>query len=275
MPRQLSRSLSALVLAAATAAPMLAQGGSAARANQEPVWPDEGPAVWAPRATTAAITANDLRTRLYGFADDSMQGRLIGTLGNYKGTAYIASVFKQLGLRPAGENGTYFQDMPYGPQGYARGDSHLSAGGAALDAGSDWIPLAPSASTGVGETASLDQVPAVFAGRFGDSTTALDPAAFRGKVAVFLGGPPAGRRQQQRSRTAAAIPARPVRGRSGGRRRAARAAAQAAARGVRPVRMVTASMASPGRSARPRWCASNSIRYPQGSAAAVAMRRAQ
>ncbi len=240
VPRQLSRSLSALVLAAATAAPMLAQGGSAARANQKPVWPDEGPAVWAPRATTAAITANDLRTRLYGFADDSMQGRLIGTLGNYKGTAYIASVFKQLGLRPAGENGTYFQDMPYGPQGYARGDSHLSAGGAALDAGSDWIPLAPSASTGVGETASLDQVPAVFAGRFGDSTTALDPAAFRGKVAVFLGGPPAGRFRRRSSGPEQRCDSLPDRFGAEAAVLADRAAAaQAAARGVRPVRIVT------------------------------------
>ncbi|MGH7615747.1 MAG: hypothetical protein ACREPM_00805 [Gemmatimonadaceae bacterium] len=41
------------------------------------VWPDEGPYKWAPRPTEAAITANDLRTRLYQFADDSMEGRRI------------------------------------------------------------------------------------------------------------------------------------------------------------------------------------------------------
>ncbi|MBC8090011.1 MAG: hypothetical protein H7Z40_22350, partial [Phycisphaerae bacterium] len=61
------------------------------------VWPDEGPRTWAPRPTVAEITANDLRTRLYGFADDSMSGRRIGELGNFKGTAYIASEFKRFG----------------------------------------------------------------------------------------------------------------------------------------------------------------------------------
>ncbi len=193
MPRSASRSLSAIALALCTATPMFAQGGSAARAHQKPVWPDEGPAVWAPRPTTAAITANDLRTRLYGFADDSMQGRRIGELGNYKGTAYIASVFRKLGLKPAGEHGTYFQDMPYGPQGFARASSRLTVDGSALAAGTDWIPLTPSPATGIGEQATLDGVPAVFAGQFGDTTVPLDAAAFRGKVAVFIGGPPAGR----------------------------------------------------------------------------------
>ena len=33
------------------------------------MWPDEGPATWTPRPTQTAITANDLRTRLYQFAD--------------------------------------------------------------------------------------------------------------------------------------------------------------------------------------------------------------
>ena len=79
----------------------------------KPVWPDEGPRTWAPRATVSAITANDLRTRLYGFADDSMAGRRIGEPGNFKGTAYIAREFQRLGLKPAGDNGTWFQVMPF------------------------------------------------------------------------------------------------------------------------------------------------------------------
>ena len=69
------------------------------------MWPDEGPLTWAPRPTTRDITANDLRTRLYGFADDSMSGRRIGEPGNYKGTDYIAREFKRFGLKPAGDNG--------------------------------------------------------------------------------------------------------------------------------------------------------------------------
>src|SRR3954465_10238548 len=78
------------------------------------VWPDEGPRTWAPRPTETSITANDLRTRLYQIADDSMRGRRIGEPGNYKTTAYIASEFQRLGLKPGGDNGTYFQNLAYG-----------------------------------------------------------------------------------------------------------------------------------------------------------------
>src|ERR1044071_9277696 len=96
-------------------------GGAAvpSRNNSPVVWPDEGARTWTPRSTEPAITANDLRTRLYQISDDSMQGRRIGEPGNYKATAYIASEFQRLGLKPAGENGTYFQNLPYGTLVYA------------------------------------------------------------------------------------------------------------------------------------------------------------
>ncbi len=64
-----------------------------------------------PKHTTAAITPSDLRTRLYIYADDSMMGREAGTIGNYKATEYIAEQVKRMGLVPAGDNGTYFQDI--------------------------------------------------------------------------------------------------------------------------------------------------------------------
>ena len=62
--------------------------------------------------TTAAITACDLMTRLYKFADDSMGGRRIGTSDHERATAYLAAEAKRLGLEPAGEQGTYFQNLP-------------------------------------------------------------------------------------------------------------------------------------------------------------------
>src|SRR6476659_5365821 len=122
------------------------------------VWPDEGPANWAPRPTETAITANDLRTRLYGFADDSMLGRRIGEPGNYKGTGYIASEFKRLGLKPGGDNGTYFQNLPYGPSGFDINASKLIAGGKTLTPRTDWVPVAPTAANGLAGTANLDNV---------------------------------------------------------------------------------------------------------------------
>ena len=153
------------------------------------VWPDEGPRTWAPRPTSPAITANDLRTRLYQIADDSMMGRRIGELGNYKATDYIAREFRRLGLKPAGDNGTYFQELAYGPIGFDSATSRLASAGAPLTAKRDWIPVAPTAANSLGAKADLSNVTTVFAGHWGDTTVVLDPALFNGKVAVFIGAP--------------------------------------------------------------------------------------
>jgi glucose/arabinose dehydrogenase/Zn-dependent M28 family amino/carboxypeptidase len=165
-----------------------ASNGDVTPGDQGAVWPDEGDATWAPRPTETAITPNDLRTRLYQIADDSMEGRKIGSRGDYKATAYIADVFRRAGLKPAGENGTYFQNVPYGSYSVATSTARLSSGMTAHAAGEHWVPLSPSAATGTGAIAELRNVPVVFAGHFGD-TLALDPARFRGKVAVYVGGP--------------------------------------------------------------------------------------
>src|SRR5471032_2891693 len=90
------------VLALATALPcaLAAQSGK------------ELPLEYVGQATTAEISAGDLMTRLYIFADDSMMGRQVGTIYNNKGTDYIAAEVKKLGLKPGGENGGYFQTLP-------------------------------------------------------------------------------------------------------------------------------------------------------------------
>ncbi len=62
--------------------------------------------------TSTAITPGDLRERLQAFAADSMMGRQAGTYWNEEATAYVAAQFQRLGLRPAGEHGTYFQTVP-------------------------------------------------------------------------------------------------------------------------------------------------------------------
>ena len=159
---------------------------------ERPVWPDEGPRTWAPRPTVSAITANDLRTRLYQFADDSMQGRRIGERGNFKGTEYIAREFKRLGLKPAGDSGSYFQTLPFGPTAFDSTASTLRIGGTAVATRRDWVPTAPSALNGFGTSATINGVEAVYAGQWGDTAVMLDPAAFRGKVAVFKAAPSAG-----------------------------------------------------------------------------------
>jgi hypothetical protein len=155
--------------------------------GDRPVWPEEGPLKWAPRPTSTEITANDLRSRLYQFADDSMQGRRIGESGNVKGTDYIAREFARLGLKPGGDNGTWYQDLPWGPTGYDRTKSRLVVAGQPLAGGTDWIPATPVANA-IGGRADFSNTPTAFAGRWNDSVR-LDPERFRGRVAVFIGGP--------------------------------------------------------------------------------------
>jgi hypothetical protein len=168
---------------------VIATSAAAQSAPVKPVWPDEGPFKWAPQPTTRDITANDLRTRLYQFADDSMSGRRIGEPGNFKGTEYIAREFKRLGLKPAGDNGTYFQDMPFGPMHFDSVTARLMIAGSAATVKTDWLPIIPNATNGLSTKASVNNVPTVFAGRWGDTSVALDPALFKGKVAVFVATP--------------------------------------------------------------------------------------
>ncbi|MEI6739062.1 MAG: M28 family peptidase [Gemmatimonadaceae bacterium] len=211
--------------------PAATAGAPRSAAADRPVWPDEGPRRWAPRPTTAKISANDLRTRLYQFADDSMLGRRIGEASNAKGTDYIAREFKRLGLKPAGDSGTYFQTLAYGPLGFDSSASRLSVGGRALVAGRDWIPTVPTAANGLGGSAAIENTPTVFGGRWGDTTVTLDPAMVRGKVVVFV-APPA---TATTGRAAAPLPScADLPDRFGAAAAAANEAAVAAARANQP-----------------------------------------
>src|SRR3954468_10154674 len=103
--------LAAFALALPAAAQESSSGGSAGSAAP-PSWDLlTRPRTHVPKPTVPAITAADLATRLYIFADDSMQGRLLATEGNVKGVEYIADEIKRIGLIPMGENGTYFQTV--------------------------------------------------------------------------------------------------------------------------------------------------------------------
>ncbi len=157
----------------------------AAEISAQAVWPDEGPLTWDSKPTEAAITANDLRSRLYRYAHDSMAGREAGTLENVKATDYIASEFQRLGLVPAGENGTWFQEVPYGRLQYLQDRSVLAIGNRQLGTGTDWAPLAPSAASMISGEVKLSGAATVFGGRFGDSAAPLGPEVVRGKVVVF------------------------------------------------------------------------------------------
>jgi hypothetical protein len=157
---------------------------AAAAQSAGTVWPDEGPATWAPRPTEPAITANDLRTHVYQLAADSMMGRAAAELGNWKATAYVASVFERLGLQPAGDDG-YFQEIAFGPLAFDREAIRLVVDGRALRPGADWAPYAPTQQAGIAGTFEGEGLATVFGGYWNGGATSLSAAAVRGRVAVF------------------------------------------------------------------------------------------
>jgi hypothetical protein len=62
-----------------------------------------------PAIPRAAAAATD---HVRYLADDALQGREVGTRGERCTTAYLATRFAELGLRPAGTNGTWYQTFP-------------------------------------------------------------------------------------------------------------------------------------------------------------------
>jgi hypothetical protein len=145
--------------------------------------------------TVAAITPADLMTRLYVLADDSMMGREAGTVGNVKGTNYIAAQFRAIGLTPAGENGTFFQTVPLVNRELAP-DAIVSAGSAPMQLGQDYLPLYMLGQYVFEPAVRVTNAPVVFGGRVGAATITDEQA--RGKVVILL--PPLGTDGQENYR---------------------------------------------------------------------------
>ncbi|GAC1490825.1 MAG: hypothetical protein NVS1B13_20680 [Flavisolibacter sp.] len=55
------------------------------------------------------LRQEDLKKDLYFLADAHFNGRSAGTLDELKASMWLGEQFKKIGLKPAGEDGTYFQ----------------------------------------------------------------------------------------------------------------------------------------------------------------------
>src|SRR6266436_4174471 len=128
--------------------------------------------------TQPAITAADLRRRLFLIADDSMMGRETGSEGAFKTSAYVAAEFRRLGLEPAGDSGTYFQKVPFWVVAVDPQSRLVTNGGAALQLGSDFLPVSFAVAPKV-----LDQTAIVFVGSVAD-TAHLVPASGPGQFVI-------------------------------------------------------------------------------------------
>ena len=150
--------------------------------------PKTQPRTHTPQPTSAAITAADLKTRLYIFAADSMEGRETGTRGHIKATNYIDAELKKLGLKPMGDNGTFFQTVPVIRRSLDP-SSTLTAGDVVLKAGTDFVAVGGRG----GNVAAVPSAPVVFGGMSGDSSGALSADQTRGKIVLLRQAANAGR----------------------------------------------------------------------------------
>ena len=112
--------------------------------------------------TSSAITVDDLKLHVSHLASDELEGRLTGTKGEELATAYVANVFKHLGLEPDGPDGSFFQSFEF-TAGVDLGDGNalsLTRDGkvTAFESEKEWIPLSFS------KVGSLGPSEVVFAG---------------------------------------------------------------------------------------------------------------
>ena len=133
------------------------------------------------RPTSGAISAGDLMSRLYVFADDSMMGREAGTEGHMKGTEYIATELQRLGLVPAGDSGSYFQNVPFISRRFMA-STLLTVEGGSLAGFSDVVAL-PFRGAGA---RPIDGATAIYGGTLGDTANMLSAAQIEGKLVLLM-----------------------------------------------------------------------------------------
>lgn len=144
----------------------------------------------AERQAFASVSQQTIRDVTVTLASREMEGRATATPGGERAARWLGERFRALGLEPLGDSGSYLQAIRFvGTTVLPR--SSITAGGARLDVGADWVPyLYPSVD-------SIDvTAPVLFVG-YGAQSPALDRDDFAGvdpsgKIVVVLAGRPEG-----------------------------------------------------------------------------------
>jgi hypothetical protein len=154
-------------------------------------------------AVTPEIPPNSVLEHIKFLASDELQGRGNGTEGLERAADYIAAEFKEAGLRPAGQNGGWFQPFEL-TTGVTIGRSNslvIRTPGRVvrLALGESYFPLAATPSD---STTALEGVPVVFAG-YGISAPAFqyddyDKLDVSGKVVLIFSHEPQENRADSR-----------------------------------------------------------------------------
>ena len=95
-----------------------------------------------------AISADSVYKHISVLADDSLEGRQVGEIGEWKAAQYIKGVFESAGLAPKGDDGTYFQAFEFIKRIDFSDKNRLAVNGQELELNEEFVPMRQSASTG-------------------------------------------------------------------------------------------------------------------------------
>ncbi len=162
-------------------------GGSAAAVGTEKAAPVLTPVE---RKSAAHVKIETIREITTTLSSKEFEGRGTAQPGADKAAQYLADRFARLGLKPAGDNGTYFQSIKFRST-QVLPESIVKVGDAALTHGEDYVLLPPHTSEQLNASGGV-----VFAS-YGvvspelkrDDLAGLD---LKNKVVILLGGQPNG-----------------------------------------------------------------------------------
>ena len=98
-------------------------------------------AVAAKQTTAPEFSAADVGRHVDYLCRPELGGRLTGTEGEIKATAYVAAYLESLGLKPAGRDGTFFQQFEFTSDVKLGAENQLSLGDKAYTVDKDWRPV--------------------------------------------------------------------------------------------------------------------------------------
>jgi hypothetical protein len=120
-----------------------------------------------------AIRETDLRRDMFAMGGDAMRGREAGTIDEMRATGWVAEQAREVGLQPAGDDGTFFQWWPMRRIRLSDA-SQISLGGKPLQLWHEAVTLS-------NQPATVD-VPVVYVA----DSAALDRTDVRGKAVVMV-----------------------------------------------------------------------------------------
>lgn len=129
-------------------------------------------------AAMAAIRETDLKRDLYAMAGDAMRGREAGTVDEMRASIWVAEQLRAIGVKPAGQDGSYFQWWNMRRTRISSVSSSVRVAGKALAL---WTDIVPNGMIGV----SVDAQTIVLSDAR-DTVTDV-----RGKIVVAPLAPPA------------------------------------------------------------------------------------